>query len=76
MLAQTRLLVPKTLPINREAASSAASVVMPAMKTVTYMYLLMNRSGALNSQDYTVAAPHGRERGDGRRPPRWLPFLT
>ena len=29
MLAHTRLLVPKTLPSRREAASSSARVVMP-----------------------------------------------
>ncbi len=34
MLAHTRLLVPNTLPIRRDAESSAASVVMPEMKTV------------------------------------------
>src|SRR5574341_339469 len=39
MLAHTRLLVPNTLPIRREAESSAASVVMPETKTVKYKYL-------------------------------------
>ena len=42
MLAHTRLLVPKTLPIKREAASSAASVVMPETKTVKYKYLFID----------------------------------
>jgi len=34
MFAQTKLLVPKTLPSNREAAISMASDAMPAKKTV------------------------------------------
>jgi hypothetical protein len=34
MLAQTRLLVPKTLPNRREAESSSASVTIPEEKTV------------------------------------------
>jgi hypothetical protein len=34
MVAQTMLLVPKTLPMSRPAASSAARVVIPEMKTV------------------------------------------
>ncbi len=42
MLAHTRLLVPKTLPIRREAESSAARVVMPEMKTVKYKYFFMD----------------------------------
>ncbi len=33
MEAHTRLLVPKTLPSRREAASSIASTVMPVEKT-------------------------------------------
>ena len=41
MLAQTRLLVPKTLPIKRPAASSAPRVVMPEMKTVKRRYFFM-----------------------------------
>src|SRR6266498_1958566 len=41
ILAQTRLLVPNTLPIKRDAASSAASVVMPEMKTVKRRYFFM-----------------------------------
>ncbi len=36
MLAQTRLLVPKTLPSRREAANSIARVVIPETKTVKY----------------------------------------
>ena len=54
ILAQTRLLVPKTLPMRREAESSAASVVIPATKTVKYRYLFIfdrdRRCG-----NYTVA---------------------
>jgi hypothetical protein len=33
MLAHTRLLVPNTLPSKREAETSTASVVIPAVKT-------------------------------------------
>ncbi len=33
MLAHTRLLVPNTLPSKREANSSTARLVMPAVKT-------------------------------------------
>jgi hypothetical protein len=36
MAAQTRLLVPNTLPSKREAESSAARVVIPDAKTVKY----------------------------------------
>jgi len=42
MLAHTKLLVPKTLPIKREAASSAARVVMPETKTVKYKYFFID----------------------------------
>src|SRR5258706_6925420 len=42
MLAQTILLVPNTLPMSRPAASSAASVVMPEMKTVKRRYFFMD----------------------------------
>ena len=38
MLAQTRLLVPKTLPKRREAPISMARVVMPEIKTVKKRY--------------------------------------
>jgi len=42
MLAHTKLLVPKTFPIRREAESSAANVVMPEIKTVKYKYFFMS----------------------------------
>jgi hypothetical protein len=45
MLAHTRLLVPKTLPIRREAEISAASVVIPETKTVKYKYFRMDALG-------------------------------
>ena len=36
MLAQTRLLVPNTLPSRRDAESSTARVVMPEVKTANW----------------------------------------
>ena len=36
MLAQTRLLVPNTLPSSREADNSTARVVIPLAKTAVY----------------------------------------
>ena len=41
ILAQTMLLVPNTLPMSRPAASSAASVVIPEMKTVKRRYFFI-----------------------------------
>jgi hypothetical protein len=35
ILAQTKLLVPKATPINRDAASSMAKVVIPEENTAT-----------------------------------------
>ena len=40
--AQTRLLLPNTLPSNREAESSIAKVVMPLTKAIKYRYRLLN----------------------------------
>src|SRR5512146_1483723 len=63
MLAETRVLVPNTLPIRREAESSAASVVMPATKTVKYRYLFID-ARKRRYGDYTVWALGRRPTGD------------
>ena len=44
--AQTRLLLPKTLPSSRDADSSIASVVMPLMKAIRYRVGLLKVADA------------------------------
>jgi hypothetical protein len=41
MLAQTKLLVPKVLPSNREAPNSMARLVIPEENTVKYKYFFL-----------------------------------
>src|SRR5512146_2075109 len=57
MLAQTRLLVPNTFPIKREAASSAASVVIPETNTVKSRYRFMQLQ-AVGSRDFIAPREH------------------